>query len=95
MYIEYPNINSLSDTQSWRYHFHYDSTHKKIYFLEDIVNILMKNGFNILSSGKVDTKIKSIFLIPRIFMQLFRRDPLGSLFPHYENKITHVLASKI
>jgi len=86
IYIEYPNVKSIVGVNGWRYHFHDDHTHKKIYSLGDIVNILLKNGFKINSCGKVNTFYKTLFFIPRFVVSVIKKSEMGSLFPIMRGK---------
>ena len=48
-FIEFPNVNSLSKSIYCNYHFHCDPTHKRIYNISEIANILISNDFEIIS----------------------------------------------
>jgi hypothetical protein len=42
-FIEFPNVNSLSRSIYCNYHFHCDSTHKRIYNVSEIANVLREH----------------------------------------------------
>ncbi len=64
IYIETPSVKSLSlPSQPGTLNFCDDETHKKIYSLIDIVNVLIKNNFKIIKAGTRRDKI-GIFFSP-------------------------------
>ena len=64
LYIETPSVKSLSlPSQPGTLNFCDDETHKKIYNLTDIVNVLIKNNFKIIKAGTRRDKV-GIFFSP-------------------------------
>ena len=64
IYIETPSVKSLSlPSQPGTLNFCDDATHKKIYNLTDIVNVLIKNNFKIIKAGTRRDKV-GIFFSP-------------------------------
>jgi len=64
IYIETPSVKSLSlPSQPGTLNFCDDETHKKIYNLIDVVNVLIKNKFKIIKAGTRRDKV-GIFCSP-------------------------------
>lgn len=70
MYIEYPSLKSLHlPSMKGTLHFCDDNSHKKLYSLVDICNVLLSNDFKIIKAG-TRRNIWGIMLIPiRIFFE--------------------------
>lgn len=94
IFIEFPNVNSLQKKSFFSYNFHCDSTHKRIYQVSDVANILLKNDCEIISAGYSKPIWKYVYLIPKVFLNLIKGNTLGSSFAHVSNKISHVYARK-
>jgi SAM-dependent methyltransferase len=92
-FIEFPNVNSLKKNFFCNYHFHCDSTHKRIYQVSDISNILLANDFEILSAGYSRPMLKVISAIPRQILNILSGKPVS--LPHLSKKISHVYARKL
>ena len=92
-FIEFPNVNSLKKNFYCNYHFHDDSTHKIIYEVSDISNILLANNFEIVSAGYSSPMLKVISAIPRQGLNILSGKPIS--LPHLSKKISHVYARKL
>jgi 2-polyprenyl-3-methyl-5-hydroxy-6-metoxy-1,4-benzoquinol methylase len=93
-FIEFPNVNSLYKRNYFTYHFHCDSTHKRIYKVSDIANILLLNNCEIISAGYSKPIWKYIYLAPKLIIDLILRNEMGASLAHISNKISHVYAKK-
>jgi hypothetical protein len=92
-FIEFPNVNSLKKNFFCNYHFHCDSTHKRIYQVSDISNILLSNGFEIISAGYSKPILKVIYTLPKEILNLLLGKAVS--LPHLSNKISHIYARKL
>lgn len=71
IYIETPSVRSLSlPSQPGTLNFCDDKTHKKLYDIIDIANVLIKNNFRIIKAGTRRDKI-GIFFSPYFVLKKF------------------------
>ena len=94
LFVEFPNVNSLNKHNSYTYNFHCDTTHKRIYTVESIANILLANDFEIVSAGYSKPPWKYIYAIPNMLLNFVKGNEIGSSLAHVTNKISHVYARK-
>ena len=75
IYIETPSVKSLSlPSQPGTLNFCDDVTHKKMYNLIDIVNVLIKNNFKIIKAGTRRDKIGIFFSPYFIAKKIIKRE---------------------
>jgi hypothetical protein len=91
-FIEFPNVNSLKKSLYCNYHFHCDATHKRIYEVNDIVNLLISNNFEIISAGYSKPIWKAFYASFNWVKGLVLGKAVS--VPHLSNKISHVYARK-
>ncbi|MEJ2618282.1 MAG: methyltransferase domain-containing protein [Ignavibacteriaceae bacterium] len=78
IYIETPSVKSLSlPSQPGTLNFCDDVTHKKIYSLVDIVNVLLKNDFKIIKAGTRRDKIGIFFSPYFIIKKIIKKEGLS------------------
>jgi|GEM_PF-3138606 len=95
LYLEVPNVLSLSYAASrYRYHFHDDPTHKRIYSREELCNAVISAGGRVIECGAANTPLKSLFSLPRALMGLIRGESVGHLFVHHRGAITYLAATR-
>ncbi len=97
LYAEFPSIRTSYRKQiGSSYHFHEDPTHKTFYVLEDLANIAMKSGCQIVSCGPVsDPPLKILISGPRALFNMFRGRGFFRFLPWDTRKIDHILIKKI
>ncbi|ENN95681.1 SAM-dependent methyltransferase [Methanocaldococcus villosus KIN24-T80] len=80
-YIEYPGVRSLSlPSMKGTLNFCDDPTHKRIYSIQEIGNVLLKNNFRIIKAGVVRNPLM-ISLIPfRLIESIFYNYSKASIF---------------
>lgn len=75
IYIETPSVNSLSlPSQPGTLNFCDDETHKKLYNIIDIANVLIKNNFRIIKAGTRRDKIGILFSPYFILKKIIKRE---------------------
>ena len=78
IYIETPSVKSLSlPSQRGTLNFCDDETHKKIYSLIDIVNVLIKNNFKIIKAGTRRDKIGIFFSPYFVIKKIIKKESLS------------------
>lgn len=96
LYAEFPSIRSAYRKKMGNsYHFHEDSTHKKLYVLEELANIAMRNGCKIISCGPVGTPfVKSILSLPRALINLIKGNGFIRYLPSASKLNDHIFIRK-
>lgn len=82
IYIEFPSVRSLYlPSMKGTLNFCDDPTHKRVYALQEIVNVLLDEGFKIKKAGKRRSKVRILFILPFILYSLIRKgEPLAGAF---------------
>ncbi len=92
LYAEFPSIRTLNKRKNFfRYHFHDDKTHKRVYQLETLANAAMSNGLKVVSCGAASTFLKDFLSIPRALLMLIRGKSPGAHLLFLERKIDFIL----
>ncbi len=95
VYAEFPSIKTMYKPKNgYRYHFHDDPTHKRIYSLETLVNIAMEEGLKIHSCGNATTPLKSLLSIPRALIKMFMGGNVGGELIFIQGKVSYILCTK-
>lgn len=95
VYAEFPSIKTMYKPKNrYRYHFHDDPTHKRVYLLETLANIAMAEGLKIHSCGNASTPVKSILSIPRALIKMFMGKNVGSELIFLRGKVSYILCTK-
>jgi 2-polyprenyl-3-methyl-5-hydroxy-6-metoxy-1,4-benzoquinol methylase len=78
IYIETPSVKSLSlPNQPGTLNFCDDETHKKLYNIIDVANVLIKNNFKIIKAGTRRDKIGIFFSPYFILKKIIKRESLS------------------
>ena len=78
IYIETPSVKSLSlPSQPGTLNFCDDETHKKLYNIIDVANVLIKNNFKIIKAGTRRDKIGIFFSPYFILKKIIKRESLS------------------
>lgn len=96
LYAEFPSIRTAYKRQIGNsYHFHEDPTHKAFYILENLANIAITEGCNIVSCGPVKPPLlKYLFAYPRAFYNLLNGHGFMRFLPYQNRKIDHIMIIK-
>lgn len=77
-YIEFPSIKSLNfPSMKGTLHFCDDPTHKRLYDVKEISNLLLANGFKIIKAGNLRDPIR-VILFPAILISSLIRGTIGA-----------------
>ncbi len=78
IYIETPSIKSLSlPSQPGTLNFCDDETHKKIYNIIDVANVLIKNNFRIIKAGTRRDKVGIFFSPYFILKKIIKKESMS------------------
>lgn len=92
LYAEFPSIRTAYQQKTKRsYHFHDDPTHRRLYQLESLANIAMKDGCKIISCGPARTPLKLLLSLPRALLAMALGQPSGSAMLFIQGKIDYIL----
>lgn len=97
IYIEYPSVKSLSLPNMFgTLNFSDDSSHKRVYNIHEIANLLMENKFKIIKAGTRRIKLR-IFSIPFViaYHLIKNRRFVGTTFWDITGFAEYVYAEKI
>lgn len=78
IYIEFPSVKSLNfPSMKGTLHFCDDPTHKRLYDVKEISNLLLANGFKIIKAGNLRDPVR-IILFPAILISSLIRGTIGA-----------------
>lgn len=78
IYIEFPAVKSLNfPSMKGTLHFCDDPTHKRLYDVKEISNLLLANGFKIIKAGNLRDPVR-IILFPAILISSLIRGTIGA-----------------
>jgi trans-aconitate methyltransferase len=95
LYAEFPSIRTAHKKKtSTSYHFHDDITHKSFYLIEELANLAIYSGCNVISCGAISTRMKNFFSPIRALISIFKGEPYGPYLLHRQKKIDHIFVER-
>lgn len=97
LYAEFPSIRTAYKRKIGNsYHFHEDPTHKRFYQLEDLANIAIEAGCQVISCGPVSPPpLKFITAFPRAILNFITGRGFVRFLPQENLKIDHIMVQKL
>jgi len=96
LYAEFPSIRTAYKRKIGRsYHFHEDQTHKAFYRLEDLANIAIEAGCNVVSCGPVPPPpLKYLIAFPRALYNFVTGHGFIRFLPQEIRKMDYIMVIK-
>lgn len=91
LYAEFPSIRTAQKIKTrTSYHFHDDPTHRSFYVIEELANLAIFSGCEIISCGPISTKLKNYLSPFRAAIAFLKAVAHGPFLLHYQKKIDHI-----